>query len=102
MAFILRKSEHFPCYDTVSVFSVTLYLLFALLFSNFSSAFVNFSRISSVGRAVDCRAGGRGFDSRDRTNTLDSHDHCVLKSSDITRRNLTLITLRAERVYDFV
>ena len=23
-------------------------------------------RISSVGRALDCRAGGRGFDSRDR------------------------------------
>ena len=26
-------------------------------------------RISSVGRALDCRAGGRGFDSRDQTNT---------------------------------
>ena len=26
-------------------------------------------RISSVGRALDCRAGGRGFNSRDRTNT---------------------------------
>ena len=26
-------------------------------------------RIISVGRAFDCRAGGRGFDSRDRTNT---------------------------------
>ena len=26
-------------------------------------------RISSVGIALDCRAGGRGFDSRDRTNT---------------------------------
>ena len=26
-------------------------------------------RISSVGRALDCRAGGRGFDSRGRTNT---------------------------------
>ena len=26
-------------------------------------------RISSVGRALDCRAGGRRFDSRDRTNT---------------------------------
>ena len=26
-------------------------------------------RISSVGRALDCRAGGRGFDSRRRTNT---------------------------------
>ena len=26
-------------------------------------------RISSVGREFDCRAGGRGFDSRDRTNT---------------------------------
>ena len=27
------------------------------------------SRISSVGRALDCRAGGREVDSRDRTNT---------------------------------
>ena len=27
------------------------------------------SRISSVGRALDCRAGGRGFDFRDWTNT---------------------------------
>ena len=26
-------------------------------------------RIISVGRALDCRAGGRGFDSRDRNNT---------------------------------
>ena len=26
-------------------------------------------RISSVGRVLDCRAGGRGFDSRGRTNT---------------------------------
>ena len=26
-------------------------------------------RISSVGRALDCRAAGRGFDSRGRTNT---------------------------------
>ena len=26
-------------------------------------------RTSSVGRALDCRAGGRGFDSRGRTNT---------------------------------
>ena len=29
----------------------------------------NLGRISSVGRAFDCRAGGRGFDSRGRTNT---------------------------------
>ena len=26
-------------------------------------------RISSAGRALDCRARGHGFDSRDRTNT---------------------------------
>ena len=26
-------------------------------------------RISSVGRVPDCRVGGRGFDSRGRTNT---------------------------------
>ena len=29
----------------------------------------NRGRISSVGRAHDCRAGGRGFNSRGRTNT---------------------------------
>ena len=29
------------------------------------------SRISSVGRALDCRAGGRGLDFRGRTNTQD-------------------------------
>ena len=29
----------------------------------------NRGKISSVGRALDCRAGGRGFDSRGRTNT---------------------------------
>ena len=28
-------------------------------------------------------------------NVLNSHDHCVLLCSDITRRNLTLITLGA-------
>ena len=30
---------------------------------------INRGRISSVGRAFDCRAGGRGFNSRGRTNT---------------------------------
>ena len=30
---------------------------------------MNRGRISSVGRAFDCRAGGRGFDSRGPTNT---------------------------------
>ena len=55
---------------TPSQFSLLhLIFFFALLFSNFSSAFVNRSRISSVGRALDCRAGGHGFDSQDRTNT---------------------------------
>ena len=29
------------------------------------------SRISSVGRALDCTAGGRGLDFRGRTNTQD-------------------------------
>ena len=29
---------------------------------------LHLTRISSVGRALDCRAGGRGFDSRGRTN----------------------------------
>ena len=30
---------------------------------------ITFVRISSVGRALDYRAGGRGFDSRDQRNT---------------------------------
>ena len=30
---------------------------------------LNCGRISSVGRALNCRAGGRGFDFRDRTDT---------------------------------
>ena len=30
---------------------------------------LNRGRIISVGRALDCREGGRGFDSWDRTNT---------------------------------
>ena len=38
-----------------------LFRLFYLLF--------NRGRISSVSRALDCRAGGRGFDSWRRTNT---------------------------------
>ena len=33
------------------------------------SFFFNSGRISSVGRVLDCRAGSRGFDSRDWTNT---------------------------------
>ena len=34
----------------------------------FSNSF-NRGKISSVSRALDCRAGGRGFNSRGRTNT---------------------------------
>ena len=33
------------------------------------SYYCNRGRIISVGRALDCRAGGSGFDSRNRTNT---------------------------------
>ena len=36
---------------------------------NISSHNFNSGMISSVGRALDCRAGGRGFDSRGRINT---------------------------------
>ena len=36
----------------------------------FSDLLFNRCRNSSIGRTLDCRAGGRGFDSRDRTNTL--------------------------------
>ena len=37
-----------------------------------SFPFSNCGRISSVGRALDDRAGGRGFDSRGKTNTQGS------------------------------
>ena len=37
----------------------------------FSFIFRQDDRLGSVGGAHDCRAGGHGFDSRDRTNTLD-------------------------------
>ena len=41
------------------------------IFQLFRSSKIQFNRgrISSVGRAFDCRAGGRGFDSRGRTVT---------------------------------
>ena len=42
--------------------------LFPRIMSNLLQ-FIFSSRISSVGRALDCRARGRGFNSRDRTNT---------------------------------
>ena len=41
--------------------SVSLHLMYKPEFSG---------RVSSVGRAFDCREEGRGFDSRGRTNTL--------------------------------
>ena len=40
-----------------------------LLFCLLNLLLFDRGRISSVGRALDCRAGGRGFHSRGRTNT---------------------------------
>ena len=37
-------------------------------FKELTAIVLNRGRISSVGKALDCRAGGRGFDSRGRTN----------------------------------
>ena len=42
----------------------TLHIVVALLVSLNTKG-----KISSVGTALDCRAGGRGFDSRGQTNT---------------------------------
>ena len=39
------------------------------IFLEIHLVYFNRGRISSVGRALDCRAGGRRFDSRGRTNT---------------------------------
>ena len=51
----------------------TLHLCEALLFSpslvSRADRISYRGRISSVGRAFDCRAGGRGFDTRGRTIT---------------------------------
>ena len=45
-------------------------VLFSLsLFTTGHSFLLNCVRFSSVGRALDCRAGGCGFDSRGQTNT---------------------------------
>ena len=41
----------------------------SLVFEKLLIELTNHGRISSVGRALDCRAGGRGFNSRGRTNT---------------------------------
>ena len=60
----------------ITLFFVSFLINFCLQFqglTNNNDSFVPFpllhGRISSVGRALDCRAGGRGFDSRGRTNT---------------------------------
>ena len=50
--------------EKLIVFNDTLHLWYA-----FFIVFVIVGRVSSVGRALDCRAGGCGFDSRGRTNT---------------------------------
>ena len=59
-----------------SIWKICVLNLYVILkFFIARTAIINFSailirgRISSVGRALDCRAGGRGFDSRGRTNT---------------------------------
>ena len=62
--------------DTVVPRIIGLRIIFTEIFANVQlfvrnptkrSGYCN--RISSVGRALDCRAGGSQLDSRDRTNT---------------------------------
>ena len=55
--FCLAESKEMKC---CAVFCIDLDSISNLHFSYLG-------RISSVGRALDCRAGGRGFDSRGRT-----------------------------------
>ena len=43
------------------------------------------SRIISVGRALDCKAGGRGFDSQDRINTQGQGTAFVLQTGSPSR-----------------
>jgi len=47
---------------------MVLYVVLSFKFLDEFASMVTDS-ISSVGRAIDCRTGGRGFDSRGRTNT---------------------------------
>ena len=44
----------------------------------------NRGRISSVGQALDCRAGGREFDSPGQTNTQDKLTYNKLKNKGIS------------------
>ena len=48
------------------------------------------NNISSVGRAIDCRAGGRGFDSQGRTNTQGLKNTCELKVVPLPYKRLDL------------
>ena len=48
------------------------------------------SNISSVGRAIDCRAGGRGFDSPGLTNTEGLKNTCELKVVTLPYKRLDL------------
>ena len=52
------------------------------------------SRINSVGRALDCRAEGRGFDTWDRTNTQGLKNNCEMKVLPLPRKWLDLRVVR--------
>ena len=48
------------------------------------------NNISSVGRAIDCRAGGRGFDSPGLTNTQGLKNTCELNVVTLPYKRLDL------------
>ena len=48
------------------------------------------NNISSEGRAIDCRAGGRGFDSQGRTNSQGLKNTCELKVVPLPCKRLDL------------
>jgi len=77
---------------------------YSIFFFYFCSSFIlrslykcyafNRSRISSVGRALDYRAGGHGFDSRDRTNTQGLKNDWEMKVLPLSRKCLDLHVAR--------
>ena len=76
--------------------SVTRFVKLLKTSTQFPSCAKNFlvSRISSFGRALDCRAGGRGFDTRDQTDTQGVKNNWEIKVLPLPRKWLDLRVAR--------
>ena len=59
-------------------------------FKELTAIVLNRSRISSVGRALDCRAGGGRFDPRGRTNAHGLKNNCEIKVLPLPCKRLVL------------